>query len=78
VTLSSGACRAARTGSLRASRALRPIDPADITAVAALALTRDGHQGLNYVLTGDESLTIAEQVAICQASGAGAKYMPGG
>lgn len=29
-----------------------PIDPADIAAVAALALTSDGHQGREYVLTG--------------------------
>jgi uncharacterized protein YbjT (DUF2867 family) len=28
-----------------------PIDPADIGAVAALALTEDGHQGKEYVLT---------------------------
>jgi len=41
-----------------------PIDPADIAAVAALALTEDGHQGRDYVLTGDEVLTIAEQVRI--------------
>ncbi|MDX6206353.1 MAG: hypothetical protein QOF39_2410 [Frankiales bacterium] len=41
-----------------------PIDPADIAAVAALALTEEGHQGKEYVLTGDESFTVAEQVAI--------------
>jgi uncharacterized protein YbjT (DUF2867 family) len=41
-----------------------PIDPADIAAVAALALTRDGHQGREYVLTGEELLTITEQVEI--------------
>jgi uncharacterized protein YbjT (DUF2867 family) len=41
-----------------------PIDPADIAAVAALALTGDGHQGKQYVLTGDEAFTIAEQVRI--------------
>jgi uncharacterized protein YbjT (DUF2867 family) len=41
-----------------------PVDPADIAAVAALALTRDGHQGQGYVLTGDEALTVAEQAAI--------------
>jgi uncharacterized protein YbjT (DUF2867 family) len=40
------------------------IDPADIAAVAALALTEDGHDGRRYVLTGDEPLTVAEQVAI--------------
>lgn len=41
-----------------------PIDPADIAAVAALVLTEDGHEGQTYVLTGDEALTIAEQVQI--------------
>jgi uncharacterized protein YbjT (DUF2867 family) len=41
-----------------------PIDPADIAAVAALALTEDGHLGKEYVLTGDEVLTVTEQVQI--------------
>ncbi|GAA4589358.1 NAD(P)H-binding protein [Planotetraspora phitsanulokensis] len=41
-----------------------PIDPADIAAVAALVLTEDGHAGQTYVLTGNETLTIAEQVEI--------------
>ncbi|MGW7253007.1 NAD(P)H-binding protein [Streptomyces sp. NPDC054834] len=41
-----------------------PIDPADIAAVAALALTQDGHQGKEYVLTGAETFTVAEQVHI--------------
>ncbi|MET8338882.1 NAD(P)H-binding protein [Streptosporangium canum] len=41
-----------------------PIDPADIAAVAALALTEDGHQGKEYVLTGNEMFTVAEQVQI--------------
>lgn len=45
-----------------------PIDPADIGAVAALALTRDGHQGREYVLTGDELFTLAEQVKILAAA----------
>lgn len=45
-----------------------PIDPADIAAVAALALTKDGHQGREYVLTGDEALTVAEQVEILSAA----------
>lgn len=40
------------------------IDPADIAAVAALALTEVGHQGKEYVLTGDELFTVAEQVRI--------------
>jgi uncharacterized protein YbjT (DUF2867 family) len=41
-----------------------PIDPADIAAVAAAALTRDGHAGQEYLLTGGEALTVAEQATI--------------
>jgi len=41
-----------------------PIDPADIAAVAAVTLTEDGHQGKEYLLTGGEVLTVAEQVRI--------------
>jgi uncharacterized protein YbjT (DUF2867 family) len=47
-----------------------PVDPADIAAVAAVALTEDGHQGKEWVLTGDEALTVTEQVQIlCAATG---------
>ncbi|WP_068067830.1 NAD(P)H-binding protein [Nocardia xishanensis] len=45
-----------------------PVDPADIAAVAAVVLTEDGHQGAEYYLTGDETLTIAEQVAVIAAA----------
>jgi uncharacterized protein YbjT (DUF2867 family) len=45
-----------------------PIDPADIAAVAALALTEDGHQGEEYVLTGEETFTTVEQVQILGAA----------
>jgi uncharacterized protein YbjT (DUF2867 family) len=41
-----------------------PIDPADIAAVAAVALTEDGHEGEEYLLTGGEAFTVAEQVQI--------------
>ncbi|MEC3920120.1 NAD(P)H-binding protein [Nocardia sp. CDC160] len=41
-----------------------PIDPADIAAVAARCLTNPGHEGAAYHLTGPETLTITEQVAI--------------
>ncbi|MFC1403988.1 MULTISPECIES: NAD(P)H-binding protein [Streptacidiphilus] len=41
-----------------------PIDPADIAAVAAVALTQEGHEGAEYVLTGDETFTVAEQVRV--------------
>jgi uncharacterized protein YbjT (DUF2867 family) len=36
---------------------LASIDPADIAAVAAIALTQEGHAGEIYTLTGDELLT---------------------
>jgi uncharacterized protein YbjT (DUF2867 family) len=40
------------------------IDPADIGAVAALALSERSHEGERYTLTGDEPLTVTEQVAL--------------
>src|SRR5919198_1648341 len=40
------------------------IDPRDIAAVAAAALTRDGHAGRSYRLSGPESLLPAERLAI--------------
>ena len=41
-----------------------PIDPRDIAAVAFEALTKSGHEGKTYALTGAELLTTREQVAI--------------
>jgi len=41
-----------------------PIDDRDIAAVVARALHEDGHAGGDYVLTGPESLSQAEQVKI--------------
>jgi uncharacterized protein YbjT (DUF2867 family) len=41
-----------------------PVDPADIAAVAAVTLTEDGHEGAEYLLTGGETFTVAEQVAV--------------
>ncbi len=41
-----------------------PIDERDIAAVAARALYQDGHAGGDYVLTGPESLSQAEQVSV--------------
>ncbi|MFD6355167.1 NAD(P)H-binding protein [Nocardia tengchongensis] len=41
-----------------------PIDPADIAEVAARCLTEPGHAGKSYHLTGPESLTVGEQVAV--------------
>ncbi len=39
-----------------------PVDDRDVAAVAALTLYQDGHAGGDYVLTGPESLSQAEQV----------------
>jgi uncharacterized protein YbjT (DUF2867 family) len=41
-----------------------PVDDRDVAAVAARTLYEDGHAGGDYVLTGPESLSQAEQVAI--------------
>jgi uncharacterized protein YbjT (DUF2867 family) len=41
-----------------------PVDDRDVAAVAARALYQDGHAGGDYVLTGPESLSQAEQVGI--------------
>ncbi len=40
-----------------------PIDERDVAAVAARVLSEDGHAGGDYVLTGPDSLSQAEQVA---------------
>jgi (4-alkanoyl-5-oxo-2,5-dihydrofuran-3-yl)methyl phosphate reductase len=44
------------------------IDPADIAAVAAVALTEGGHSGRSYDLTGPEALSPSEQVEILGGS----------
>jgi uncharacterized protein YbjT (DUF2867 family) len=44
-----------------------PIDERDVAAVAARALYEDGHAGGDYVLTGPESLSQAEQIRIIGA-----------
>jgi uncharacterized protein YbjT (DUF2867 family) len=44
--------------------AVATIDPDDLGAVAATALTADGHDGRSYRLSGPESLRPLEQVAI--------------
>lgn len=41
-----------------------PVDDRDVAAVAARTLYQDGHAGGDYVLTGPESLSQAEQVRI--------------
>jgi uncharacterized protein YbjT (DUF2867 family) len=44
--------------------AMAPIHEKDMAAVAVRALRDEGHQGRKYVLSGPESLTLAEQVDI--------------
>jgi uncharacterized protein YbjT (DUF2867 family) len=41
-----------------------PVDDRDVAAVVARTLYQDGHAGADYVLTGPESLSQAEQVRI--------------
>ena len=41
-----------------------PVDDRDVSAVAARTLSQEGHVGGDYVLTGPESLSQAEQVSI--------------
>jgi len=43
---------------------LAPIDPRDIAAAAAAALTGSGHEGKAYALTGPVALSTGEQIAI--------------
>ncbi|MFE2557362.1 NAD(P)H-binding protein [Streptomyces sp. NPDC059352] len=53
-----------------AATALPTIHPADIAAVARVALTEPGHQGRTYALTGPEPVTVRQQVeAIAAALG---------
>jgi uncharacterized protein YbjT (DUF2867 family) len=40
-----------------------PIDEHDIAAVAVRALTEDGHAGMEYILTGPQSLSQREQIS---------------
>lgn len=57
-----------------------PIDPRDIAAVAAAALTGTGHQGKNYPLTGPELLSMGDMTRIVgEALGKPLRYvdMPG-
>ncbi|WP_131741594.1 NAD(P)H-binding protein [Actinomadura roseirufa] len=53
------------------------VDAADIAAVAAAALTEDGHAGRTYELSGPRALTVAEAVAaISAATGRTVRYVP--
>jgi uncharacterized protein YbjT (DUF2867 family) len=58
---------AIRTGVVRwpyGAAETAPVDDRDVAAVAARTLYQDGHAGGDYVLTGPESLSQAEQVRI--------------
>ena len=44
--------------------AIASIDPADIAAVAALALTEPGHERIELALSGPQALTPGEQLAV--------------
>jgi len=70
-------CRSARSHArqkaLRAGKAVQwpygaaetaPVDERDVAAVAALARWQGGHAGGDYVLTGPEALSQAEQVRV--------------
>jgi uncharacterized protein YbjT (DUF2867 family) len=51
------------------------VDTRDIAAVAAFALTEDGHEGKAYEITGPRALTVAEVAdAISRAAGKEVKY----
>lgn len=43
---------------------LSPIDPADVAALAVIALTEDGHEGRAYTVTGPETLSASQQAAV--------------
>jgi uncharacterized protein YbjT (DUF2867 family) len=47
--------------------AIAAIDPADIAAVAAVALTESGHAGAEHTLSGPDAITPGEQVATLAA-----------
>ncbi|MDG4826465.1 NAD(P)H-binding protein [Asanoa sp. WMMD1127] len=54
------------------------VDADDIAAVAAVALTEDGHEGQTYELTGPATLSFAEALAaISHASGRGVEFRGG-
>ena len=53
------------------------VHPRDIAAVAACALTSDGHEGKEYPLTGPEAINVREQVHIvAEVTGREIEYVP--
>lgn len=69
-----------RAGVVRAPWADVPVaavDPADIAAVAAVALTTDGHEGRSYAVTGPEALRPGDRVRLlASALGREVRYEP--
>ncbi|WP_432047952.1 NAD(P)H-binding protein [Streptomyces asiaticus] len=63
---------------LPAGDGLEPfIDTEDIAETAAAVLTREGHEGCTYELSGPRALPLAEAVAaIAEASGRPVRYVP--
>ncbi|KAB2375368.1 NmrA family NAD(P)-binding protein [Actinomadura montaniterrae] len=54
-----------------------PVSVADVAAVAAVALTEDGHEGKTYAPTGPDALSFAELTDIVSASaGRQVRYRP--
>jgi uncharacterized protein YbjT (DUF2867 family) len=52
------------------------VDPHDVAAAGCAALTRDGHEGRAYVLTGPEAITFADVAAhLSAATGARVEYV---
>ncbi|BDP44290.1 oxidoreductase (plasmid) [Deinococcus aetherius] len=58
-----GILRAGAVASVTGSGAVALVDAGDIAAVAAAALTEDGHSGATYAVTGPEALTFAQAAA---------------
>jgi uncharacterized protein YbjT (DUF2867 family) len=57
--------------------AVATVDPADIAAVAAVALTEPGHEGREYPVTGPEALRPADRVRlVAEALGREVRYEP--
>jgi uncharacterized protein YbjT (DUF2867 family) len=71
---------AVRAGEIRlpaGDGAISFVDAEDIAAVAAAALTEDGHAGQTYELSGPRALTLAEAAAqISAAAGRTVRYVP--
>lgn len=76
-TMSAGSIRAGAIYEPAADGATSFVDTRDIAAVAVIALTRPGHNGKAYALTGPAALTRTEvAAAISQAIGKPVTYVP--